>query len=134
MISKIAIGIDTGTLSVEQGRKLLSRKQSRSKYRNKIMYSGTERFDSKKEFNRWLELKQLQDEGKVRDLKRQVKFGFEVNCEHICNYIADFVYEKKNTSYQWEKVVEDVKGFRTDVYKIKKKIMKAIYGISILET
>lgn len=49
--------------------------------------------------------------------------------EKKCTYIADFVYKDKDGN----EVVEDVKGFRTDVYKIKKKMMRYRYGIEIQE-
>ena len=44
--------------------------------------------------------------------------------EHECSYIADFCGET---------VVEDAKGYRTEVYKIKKKLMLERYGIQIRE-
>ena len=47
----------------------------------------------------------------------------------ICKYIPDFEYIEEG-----KKKTEDVKGMRTDVYKLKRKMMKAFYGIEILET
>ena len=43
-------------------------------------------------------------------------------------YLADFVYKENG-----KEVVEDTKGFRTEVYKIKKKLMAYIYQIEIKE-
>ncbi len=43
-------------------------------------------------------------------------------------YLADFVYEKGSQT-----IVEDVKGLRTDVYKIKRKLMLYFHGIQIKE-
>lgn len=48
--------------------------------------------------------------------------------ERPVKYIADFVYEKDGKT-----VVEDAKGMKTDVYKIKRKLMLSIYGIRIQE-
>ena len=48
-----------------------------------------------------------------------------------CKYVADFVYTDVETG---ETVVEDTKGFRTDVYKIKRKLMLKVHGIKIKET
>lgn len=48
--------------------------------------------------------------------------------EHECSYIADFCYIQNG-----ETVVEDAKGYRTEVYRIKKKLMLERYGIQIKE-
>lgn len=94
-------------------------------------------FDSKKEAKRYAELKLLERAGAIRDLRRQVKYelipAFVVPGKHYraCNYIADFVYIDTKTG---AKVVEDCKGFRTDVYKLKAKMFAKKYGVSILET
>jgi hypothetical protein len=50
----------------------------------------------------------------------------------VCTYIADFVY--RNSQHQ--EVVEDVKSEITrknPVYRIKKKLVKAIFGVDISE-
>jgi len=86
-------------------------------------------FDSGKEANRYLELKLLQRAGEISDLKLQVPYEFIVNGIKVCKYYADFVYQEKG-----KEVVEDTKGKITDVYRIKKKLMKAIYNIEVLET
>jgi hypothetical protein len=52
-----------------------------------------------------------------------------VNGIAICRYRADFVYVESG-----KRIVEDTKGMRTDVYKLKKKMMLAILGIDIKET
>lgn len=49
--------------------------------------------------------------------------------ERPCDYIADFVYYENG-----KRIVEDCKGMRTDVYKIKRKLMLEKYNISIKET
>lgn len=87
--------------------------------------------DSRKEANRWCELKLLQRAGEISDLKRQVKFELipKQEGERACTYVADFVYIENG-----KKVVEDVKGKRTEVYKIKRKLMLWVHGIRIRET
>lgn len=50
--------------------------------------------------------------------------------ERAVKYVADFVYFDKEKG---ELVVEDVKGVKTDVYKLKRKLMRSIYGIEIQE-
>lgn len=88
----------------------------------------------------------MQDEGLISDLQRQVKFvlipaqreketisargkmkpGRVI--ERELSYIADYVYMKDG-----EKVVEDAKGYRTEIYRIKKKLLLYFYGIRIRE-
>lgn len=89
-------------------------------------------FDSKKEAKRYGELKLLQRAGEISDLELQVpyilikksKYGRDIK------YIADFVYKDKNGKV----VVEDNKGVRTDVYKLKRRLMAEIYNIEIYES
>lgn len=106
-----------------------------SKYNNQKIRVGGEVFDSKREYNRWCELRLLERSGIIRDLQRQVKFRLidsqktPERTERPCDYIADFVYYENG-----KLIVEDCKGMRTDVYKIKRKLMLEKYNISIKET
>lgn len=110
--------------------------QYKPKYGNrKVSYNGMT-FDSEREYTRWCELTLLQRAGKITDLQRQVKFILiptqKINgkcVEKECAYIADFVYKQNG-----ETIVEDAKGMKTDVYKIKKKLMLYIHKIQIRET
>ena len=88
-------------------------------------------FDSVAEYHRYGCLRLLERAGAIKDLKRQVKFELipRIGEERSCNYIADFTYMENG-----ELVVEDCKGFKTDVYKIKKKLMLMEHGIRIKET
>lgn len=88
-----------------------------------------ESFDSKLEAKRWAILKILVMAGHVTDLKRQVSFDLIVNGLLIGRYVADFTY-----LLHGEPVVNDAKGVRTPVYRLKKKLMQACHGISIYET
>ena len=100
-----------------------------SKYRNKpVVYNGVW-FASKAELKRWIELDIMQQAGMITYLSRQVRYKLSVCGLHICTYVADFVY----TDQSHAKVVEDVKGFRTKEYAIKKKLMMALYGIDVIE-
>lgn len=108
-------------------------------------------FDSKKEADRYRELKLMERLGTIRDLQRQVTFELipaqherfarysrkgrrlkdGIRCiEKKCVYIADFVYEQDG-----KKVVEDVKSkaTRTPEYIIKRKLMLERFGIRIRE-
>jgi hypothetical protein len=86
-------------------------------------------FDSKRESQRYLELKTLERAGEILNLELQPSYELVVNGQKIGTYKADFRYidNEGNT------IVEDVKGVRTDVYKLKRKLMMAIHGIEIEE-
>lgn len=96
----------------------------RSKYGN----VKTHGFDSKAEYHRWMELQILERAGEITNLRRQVRVPLNVNSFHVCDYIADFVYTQGGAL-----VIEDVKGVRTAVYRLKKKLMLAAKGIQIRE-
>ena len=88
------------------------------------------RFDSKREHQRFHILRLLQRQGTISGLERQVKYEINVNGEHICKYIADFTYTHQISGF----TVEDCKGFRTPEYKLKAKLLKAVFGWEIFET
>lgn len=123
-----------------------------SKYYNNItVTSDGIKHDSRKEANRWCELKLLERAGKITDLKRQVEFelipdqyetyerysktgkrlkdGLKL-IERKCCYVADFVYTDLSTG---QTVVEDTKGVRTEKYIIKRKLMLFVHKIKITE-
>lgn len=102
---------------------------ARSKYGNRRTTIDGITFDSAKEALRWQELRLLEAAGEIRNLARQARYRLEVNGAKVCDYVADFTYDEGDTF-----VVEDVKGRRTPVYSLKKKLMKAIHGIEIRET
>ena len=88
-------------------------------------------FDSQKECQRYGVLRLLERAGKIQHLQRQVKYVLipKQDGERACTYIADFVYHQDG-----KLVVEDCKGFRTDSYKIKRKLMLWVHGIKVKET
>lgn len=110
----------------------------KNKYKNrKVTVDGIE-FASKKECNRWFELKLLERARQISNLERQKKFvlipaqrdASGKLIEHECSYVADFVYVDNATG---ETVVEDTKGARTKDYIIKRKMMLYFHGIRIRE-
>ena len=88
-------------------------------------------FDSKREAARYRELRLLERAGEISDLRRQVRYELvpKLPGERPVDYIADFVYRDKNGN----EVVEDVKGVRTPVYVIKRKLMLWRHGVRIRE-
>lgn len=106
-------------------------KRSRHKYRAKAEIVDGIRFPSKKQANRYRELKLMEKAGEILELQLEPSWSFVLNSVKICTYRADFKYFKA----PWgETVIEDVKGYKTPIYRLKKKMMKAFYGIDILET
>jgi hypothetical protein len=101
-----------------------------SKYRNVKTLVGGRRFDSKAEAAQYLLLLGRLQKGEIADLELQPSFPLEVNGLRVCTYRADFRYLDLASG---RRVVEDVKGVRTPVYRIKKKLVKALYGIDVQE-
>ena len=101
------------------------------KYHNSKTVIDGIRFDSKKEAKRYLELKILEKAGVIKDLRRQVPYVLINKSRYgrAIKYVADFVYLENG-----QLVVEDVKGVRTPVYKLKKRLMAEVYGIEVKET
>ena len=92
-------------------------------------------FDSKKEAQRYAELKLLERSGAIHNLQRQVRYELipaqkkdGKTVERACHNIADFVYTENGKT-----VVEDVKGFRTKEYVLKRKLMLRVHGIEVRE-
>ena len=101
-----------------------------SKYRNKRVEVDGITFDSKAEARRYGELKLTHQAGMIEDLKCQPKYILDVNGVRICTYTADFEYQENGAT-----ITEDVKSKATITYsyKLKKRLMKAIYGIDVVE-
>ena len=95
-------------------------------------------FDSKKEAERFAELRYMQMGKLIGGLQCQYKFMLippqkDENgkvIERAVYYVADFVYTDLKTG---ELVVEDTKGVKTKDYIIKRKLMLHVHGIRIRE-
>jgi hypothetical protein len=116
-----------------------------NKYYNRKVKRDGMVFDSKREADRWSELKFLEKAGEISHLRRQVKYvliptqysdteftkrGKPKVIEREASYVADFVYHDLASN---EVVVEDAKGMRTEAYILKRKLMKYVHGIEIME-
>lgn len=115
-----------------------------SKYKSRKITKDGMVFDSLREYKRYTELALLEKAGQISDLQRQEKFvlipaqyetvidkngKWKHKCvERECAYYADFSYWKDGY-----KVVEDTKGFRTKDYIIKRKLMRYMNDIAIVE-
>lgn len=118
------------------------------KYRNKKVERNGIVFDSKLEADFYDQLLQLEKEGLVSNIRRQVIFELipaqrepdtigpkggiikGKTIERSCSYVADFVY---TNNVNKEEVVIDTKGFHTADYLIKRKLMLYLKGIRICE-
>lgn len=124
-------------MSREEYFRLIGRGKRNKYHARKVEYDGIV-FDSAKEANRYAELSMMEKAGEIHDLQRQVRYELipaqrdpETGkvLERACSYLADFVY----TDNAGKQIVEDAKGIRTDVYKIKRKLMLQKYGIRVRE-
>nr|DAO52256.1 MAG TPA: Endonuclease [Caudoviricetes sp.] len=110
--------------------------------RNKYHNRKTKGFDSAKEWRRNQELEALQRAGEISELNRQVPFvlmpsytiadettrqGYRTVRE--IRYIADFTYRLKDGT----RIIEDVKGMQTDVFKIKRKLLERKIALGVIE-
>ncbi len=99
------------------------------KYANKwVLYDGIN-FQSTAEKERYAVLKMQQQRGEIKGFKRQYLFRFIINNVQITTYRCDFVVYTNEGGHR----VEDVKGFITDEYLMKKRLLKALYGFEIYE-
>ena len=91
-------------------------------------------FDSKREAARYAELVLLHRAKKIRLLELQPVFPIVVNGVTVAKYVADFRYQTIPLGFELaETIVEDVKGVKTPLYRLKKKLVEAQYGIEITE-
>lgn len=90
----------------------------------------TDGYASKREARRAAELRMLEQAGAISDLKEQVRFEIipALGDEKAAHYVADFTFVDEG-----KLVVEDVKGVKTDVYVLKRKLMLKVHGIKIVE-
>lgn len=106
-----------------------------SKYRNERTVTEDGGFDSRREAARYAQLKLLEKAGHITAIARQVRFALTLitldGPRKIETYVADFVYFDI-ASRAWR--CEDSKGFRTADFIRKKRLMRELYGIEVIET
>jgi hypothetical protein len=110
-----------------------------TKYNNKKIKHNELIFDSKKEYNRYLYLKSLEDKGVIKYLETQRPYELiptqklsNGKVERAVKYVADFAYFDG-----LNQMVEDVKGMKKGqayaLFVIKRKLMLQVHGIEIIE-
>ncbi|HUS46127.1 MAG TPA: DUF1064 domain-containing protein [Phycisphaerae bacterium] len=100
----------------------------RRKYGNEPTYVDGVRFDSKKEAARYTTLRVLMRAGVVKWFARQCRFVLPGGVEYVCDFIVHW--------HDGRITVEDVKGGKgtqTKVYRLKKRQVEALYGITVEE-
>jgi hypothetical protein len=115
--------------------KLVSNKSKSPKYRNEKVLVDDYLFDSIKEANFYSKLKLLKKSNNIRDFEKQFKFEIVINDIHVANYFLDFKIIHNDGKVEYI----DIKGqdkktgkfITTDVFQLKKKLVEAIYGITI---
>ena len=97
---------------------------ARNKYNAIKVTADGRTFASQLEYRRYCELKLLQRRGLIEGLECQPKFNAIVNGEHVCNIIPDFRYYCKVEN---KLIYEDAKGCITPIFRLKNKLLKALY-------
>lgn len=103
----------------------------RSKYNARPVVVDGRRFPSKREAARYGVLVLKERVGQIRNLRCQIPVPILINGEEVTRWIADFVYEE---APDWAVIHEDCKGYRTDLYRLKAKLVRVAAGIVIRET
>lgn len=114
-------------MSVDDYNKRALAKKPRVKNTKRKVVNGIE-FDSTREARAWQDLCLQQQAGQITGLRRQVEFPIAINGKHVCVYVADFVFQRDG-----KQVVADAKGWKTEIYVLKRKLMKAAHGVEIEE-
>jgi hypothetical protein len=99
------------------------------KYGNRKVEIDGHMFDSQAEADHYGDLRFLERAGEITDLELQPVYPLIVNGVIVAQYRADFRFTDADGVVH----VQDVKGVKTPVYRLKAKMVKAIYGIEIEE-
>lgn len=94
-----------------------------SKYRNVKTEIDGITFHSKREAKYYTDLKLMERAGEIRQLELQPKFPCVIAGKKVCDYIADFQFREKDGRLR----VVDVKGMKTAVFNMKRKLVEALY-------
>jgi hypothetical protein len=110
------------------------RKSKRGKFNANGRRIGDHWFPSKAEADRFEQLFEMQQRGIIAELEMQVPFPCMVNGQLVCTYVADFRYRIRPRQLGSRVLVEEVKGMRTNEYKIKRKLLAALHpAIQVIE-
>lgn len=108
------------------------RRPKQSKYSNKKTTIDGITFDSKREARYYLDLKRLKAAGEIKDFGLQPKYElqpkFKKNGEthQAITYSADFIVDHNDGTTEIIDI-KSAKNFKTEVYRIKKKLFEYRY-------
>lgn len=111
-------------------RAALAESNKPSKYRNIKVNIDGKKFDSQKEFRRYMVLRDMEAKGEISDLRCQPRYDLVVNGKKVCAYVGDFSYLKGG-----EEVTEDVKSPYTaklPEFRLKFKLFHVLMGREIV--
>lgn len=99
------------------------KKFAKNKYNSKVSSYNGRNYHSALECNYAIDLDWRVKAGEIKSWENQYKIDLTLNGVHICNYFIDFkvTYADGHVEYH------EVKGFETDVWRIKWKLSRAIY-------
>jgi hypothetical protein len=97
---------------------------------SKYHSSRTNGYASKKEADYAAKFQALARSGAIRDYREQQQFLIAAGRGQVkpISYVADFVYTDERGRH-----IVDIKGFKTPVYRLKKKLLFLLHGIEIEE-
>lgn len=93
---------------------------------NRFVRTDEGLFRSEGEYERWCQLKIEHRTGEITELEKQIPYDCRVNDIHVCYWIADFRYRRAGAL-----VVEDFKGYEDALFRLKKKLVEAVFGFEI---
>jgi hypothetical protein len=126
-------GVESYSVGPKTGSGMRPHTPRKAKYGNRKVVVDGIAFASKKEASHYVKLKMMEKNGLIHNLTLQTPFPLTVNGVLVAKYIADFRYIVIGKQGLVQIVVEDVKGYRTPVYRLKKKLMLAVHGIDVQE-
>lgn len=97
--------------------------RTKSKYNNKSKYYRGRLYDSIREANHAEELDWRIKAGEIKEVIPQFKIEIKIGGKHICNYYIDFKVVKSDNEIEYH----EVKGFETDLWRLKWKLAEALY-------
>lgn len=108
-------------------------RKRRNKYNNRVTYVDNKRFDSKAEADHYLVLKDREARGEIKDLELQPKYPLYAHTPDgkkikVGEYWGDFLYWDER---EGKRVLADVKGVETALFRIKKKLCEANHGLEV---
>ena len=111
-----------------------TRTKRKGKYNASGLHLDGSWFASSAEGERYRQLAAMEKSGEIDSLELQPAFPIRIHNTLVCTYRADFRYrviDELGRELRW--CIEDVKGYFTEVYVLKRKMAEAYHHIKIIE-